>query len=263
MKKKFSFTCLPCTIFLMAIMLGSLTSVKAQEITAYQYRHVDPAKANEFVKRETTYWSKVARKAIADGKMSFWALLEKVGGTDMATSSNYMFVNTFPDINADLSKVFDPTKLFPGVPMSKIETNSMSTTTGEIFLMTDGWEQAAKAVPDKDFMYVMINYHNSSDPFAFNAIEKNNWAPFIKKTMDNNEVDQKAWGNSIVLLPTGGDMKFNCLSVDLYSNLKSALAPTWGPNVTFPTAGLDSLQKIALSPPARILYRIVKVESKN
>ena len=81
--------------------------------------------------------------------------------------------------------------------------------------------------------------------------------------MDNNQVDQKAWGNSIVLTPTGGTMKFNCLSVDLFSNLKSALVPTWNPAVIFPSTGLDSLQKISLDAPARVLYRIVKVEGKS
>ena len=262
MKRQFYFKGFPIWIFIIAIMLGSVNSIKAQGITTYQYRHVDPTKADEFVKRETTYWSKVARKAIDNGKMTLWVLLEKVGGTDMATASNYMFVNTFPDVNADLSKVFDPTKLFPGVPMSKMETNSISTTTGEIFIMNDGWEQAANVVPDKDYKYVMMNYHNSSDAASFNAIEKNNWGPFIKKAMDNNQVDQKAWGNGIVLLPTGDNMKFNCFSMDFYSNLKSALTPTWSSNLSFPTAGLDSLTKIGLNPPARILYRIVKVESK-
>lgn len=263
MKKKIYFKRLPIMIFIMAIMVSSINSIQAQGITTYQYRHVAPDKVDEFIKRETIYWSKIARKAIDNGKMSFWALLEKVGGTDMATASNYMFVNTFPDINADLSKVFDPAKLFPGVPISKIETNSISTTTGDVFVMSDGWEQAANAVPSKDFNYVLINYHNSSDAASFNAIEKNNWGPFIKKAMDNNQVDQKAWGNSIVLMPTGGNMKFNCLSIDIYSNLKSALTPTWSPNITFPAAGLDSLQKISLNPPARILYRIIKVESKS
>jgi hypothetical protein len=75
-------------------MLSPIHSLQAQEITTYQYRHVDPDKAAEFIRRETTYWSKVAQKAIDNGKMSFWALLEKVGGTDMATASNYMFVNS-------------------------------------------------------------------------------------------------------------------------------------------------------------------------
>jgi hypothetical protein len=247
----------------MSFMPGSISAVMAQDITTYQYRHVAPEKVDEFMKRETTYWSKVARKAIDDGKMSFWALLEQVGGTGMSTESNYMFVNSFPDINADLSKVFDPTKLFPGIPLAKIETNSLSTTTGEVYILENAWIAAGTVVPDKDFKYVLMNYHNSSDPAAFNRIEKNNWGPFIKTAMDNKQVDQKGWGNYLVLAPTGGPMKFNCLSVDLFSNLKSALSPTWSSNVSFPTTGLDSLQKIAHDPPARVLYRILKVEAKN
>ena len=194
--------------------------------------------------------------------MSFWALLEKVGGTDMATASNYMFVNSWPDLNADLSGVFDASKIFPGVPMSKISTDAMSTVTAEIFVVDDGWVEAAKVDPAKDYQYVLLNYHNSTNPSEFNRLEKAHWGPFIKAAMDNNQVDQKAWGNSLVLNPTGGSMKFNCLSVDLYSNIKSALMPNWSPNLVFPAAGLDSLQKISIDPPARILYRIVKMESK-
>jgi hypothetical protein len=213
--------------------------------------------------RETTYWSKVAQKAIDNGKMSFWALLEKVGGTEMATASNYMFVNSFPDINTDLSTVFDPTKLFPGIPVAKMSTDVISTVTGEVYILNDGWEEVAKVNPEKDFQYVLLNYHNSSNPSEFNRLENTHWGPFIKSAMNNNQVDQKAWGNSLVLNPTGGNMKFNCLSVDLYSNLKSALMPTWSPTITFPNAGLDSLQKISIDPPARILYRIVKMVSKK
>lgn len=263
MKKRICFNQLPVFIFIIALMLGSINPLRAQDITTYQYRHVDPAKADEFIRRETTYWSKVARKAIDSGKMSFWALLEKVGGTDMATASNYMFVNSWPDLNADLSHVFDPTKLFHGIPLSQMSTDAMSTVTGEVYVMNDGWEEIAKVDAAKDYQYVLMNYHNSSNPAEFNRLEKAHWGPFIKAAMDNNQVDQKAWGNSMVLTPTGGTMKFNCLSVDLYSNLKSALMPTWSPAVTFPNAGLDSLQKISLDPPARILYRIVKVEAKT
>ena len=69
------------------------------QITVYQYRHVPDDKINEFVKRETTYWSKVAEKAVKDKSMTFWALLEKVGGYDLPNSSNYLFINTFPDVD--------------------------------------------------------------------------------------------------------------------------------------------------------------------
>ncbi len=256
----------PVILFMIAMMFCCVTSSYSQTITTFQYRHVAPDKVDEFVKRETTYWSKVAKKAVDQGKMTFWALLEKVGGTDMNEAPNYMFINTFPDMDADLSKVFDPTSLFPGVPMSKMETYSISTETAMIFLTgdsTNGWQQAANAVPGKDFNYIVISYHNSTDPGTFNQIEKDKWAPFIKAAMDNGQSDQKAWGNSLVLAPTGGSMKFNCLSYDLYSTLTAALSPHWSADTKFPTDALDSLQKISLATPARIVYRIVKVVTKN
>ena len=263
MKRNFFFKGL-CILFLIgSLSFGSSGVLHAQEITAYQYRHVPPEKLDEFIKRETTYWSKIAKKAIDEGKMSFWALLEKVGGEDMGNSSNVLFVNTFPDIDADLSKVFDPRTLFPGVSVGDMDTYSMSTVTSEIFIRNDGWQQVEGANPENDFKYVVMNYHNASDPSRFVATEDNNWAPFIKDAMDKGLTDQKAWGNSVVLAPTGGPMKFNCLSVDLFSNLKAALSQQWKPETKFPTVGLDSLQKLSLNPPARFIYRVVMVESKN
>ena len=35
-------------------------------ITVYQYRHVPDNKIDEFIKRETTYWSRVAEKCFGD-----------------------------------------------------------------------------------------------------------------------------------------------------------------------------------------------------
>ena len=119
MKKEIYFKRLPIMLFIMAIMLGSFNSMKAQDITTYQYRHVAPDKVAEFIKRETTYWSKIARKAIDAGKMSFWALLEKVGGTDLGTASNYMFVNSFPESTQILVRFLILQNYFPECPFPK------------------------------------------------------------------------------------------------------------------------------------------------
>jgi hypothetical protein len=250
-------------ILLMVLILGSSTALKAQGITMYQYRHVAPDKVDEFIKRETTYWSKVAQKAIDNGKMTFWALFEKVGGVDMSTSSNFLFINTYPDMDANFGDIWNPAKLFPGVPMDKMSTESISTTTAEVFVKSDGWQQVANANPSKDFNYVVMNYHNSSNPSSFVTIEKNQWGPFIQASMDNKLTEQKAWGNAIVLSPTGGPMKYNCLSYDLYATSNAALLQPWKPETKFPTEGLDSLQKISLDPPVTFLYRVVKVVSEK
>ena len=60
-------------------------------IDVYQFRKVDPAKMGEFIKRETTYWSKVAENGMKKGNLQFWALLTKVGGFNLPNSPNVLF----------------------------------------------------------------------------------------------------------------------------------------------------------------------------
>ena len=253
-----------CALFFTAIIVSGSHKLYAQDITMYQYRYVAPDKTAEFIKRETTYWSKVARKAIDKGTLTFWGLFEKVGSSDEQNSPNFLFINTYKDIDGNMGDIWNATPAFPGIPMAKMETNSISKTTSTVFLTSgDGWEQSSKAVPAKDFNYVVMNYHNSSNSFDFVGIEKRQWGPFIKSAMDNNQTPQVGWGNAMVLSPIGGDMKFNCVSYDLFPKLKAALMPNWSSDIKFPTTGLDSLQKISLNMPATVVYRVVKVESKN
>ena len=252
-----------CGILFMAFIVSSSQTLHGQEITMYQYRYVAPDKIAEFVKRETTYWSKVAESAIKKGTLSFWALLEKVGGTDEMNSPNYLFVNTYKDADVNMGDVWNAASLFPNIPAEKMQTNSMSSTTATIFLNDVGWQQSAKAVPAKDFNYVVFNYHNALDASGFVAMENRTWGPFIKSAMDKNQTPQMGWGNSVVLTPTGGDMKFNSVSFDLFPTLKAALMPNWSADTKFPTEGLDSLQKVSLNVPITAVYRVVKVESKN
>ena len=236
-------------------------NASAQAITTYQYRQVSAKNTDEFVKRETTYWSKVARAAINKGTLTFWALLERVDGSDIRNSPNYLFINTYRSI--DTGNVWNAIAVFPKITMDKMETYSMSTVTSQYFLQDQNWEQATKAVPASDFKYVIMVYHNSSDPGNFIAMEKRHWAPFIKAAMDNKQTAQVGWGNATVLSPSGADIKFNTVSYDLFPTLQTALLQDWNSNTKFPTAGLDSLSKITATMPSREIYRIVKVEAKD
>ena len=65
------------TVFLLVLQLKSQAQSNDRSVTMYQYRRVPGDKIDEFVKRETTYWSKVAQKAVDQKQLSFWALLEK------------------------------------------------------------------------------------------------------------------------------------------------------------------------------------------
>ncbi|MEP6951304.1 MAG: hypothetical protein ABI863_18590 [Ginsengibacter sp.] len=252
-------------ILLFTFLIGLQLQSKAQtdsSITVYQYRHVPDNKIDEFIKRETIYWSKVAEKAVKNKTMTFWALLEKIGGYDMANSSNYLFVNTFPNIDK-AGDVYGSAEKITGVPMAKMETNSMSTTTSEFFLHSEGWAQAANAIPKSEFNYIAMVYHNTNYPDSLIALENKYWSPFVKKAMDNSQTPQKAWGNAIVLSPSGDNIKFNTVSYDLYKTLKDALMPAWSPNVEFPVEGLGKISAIEINRRGAVIYRVVKVVSAN
>jgi hypothetical protein len=246
---------------LLSFLFGSSLSLTAQDdssITVYQYRHVPDNKINEFVKRETTYWSKVAQRAVKNKTMSFWALLEKVGGYDLPNSSNFLFINTFPNIDK-ADEVFASPEKAAGVSMTQMETNSMSTTTSMFFLREAGWVQAADVIPEKEFNYVVMIYHNTNYPDSLLALENKYWSPFIKKAMDSKQTPQRGWGNAIILSPSGDNIKFNTVSYDLYRTMKDALIPNWDPKTEFPNDGLDKINGLEINRRNSAIYRIVKV----
>lgn len=246
--------------FLIVLLIGFFQLNSFSQISVYQYRHVPDKNVEEFVKRETTYWSKVAEKAVANKTMTFWALFEKVGGYDLPNSSNYLFVNTFPNIDK-VNEVFSNVEAIAGVKMSEMETGSLSTTTSQFFLHGDGWAQDAKANPATDFNYVVMVYHNTNYADSLISLEKKYWGPFIQKAMDKDQTPQMAWGNAVVLAPMGDNIKFTTVSYDLYKTLQDALMPVWDPKTVLPTKGLDMINKLELTRRGISVYRVVKVVS--
>jgi len=212
--------------FLLVLQLQSFAQSNNRSITVYQYRRVPEDKIGEFIKRESTYWSKVAQKAVDKKQLSFWALLEKVDGYDMPNSSNFLFVNTFPNIDS-IGAVWGKAESITGMKMAQIETNSISTTTSQLFLHDENWAQAKNAVPEKEFNYVVMIYHNSNYP------------------------------DSLI------GLKFNTVSYDLYKNLTDALMPDWKNNTVFPTEGLNKIGGLETNRRGSVIYRVVKVVTGN
>ena len=248
------------------ILIGSCLISFAQEegnpgITVYQYRQVPQDKIEEFIKRETTYWSKIAEKGFEKGNITFWAVLQKVGGYDIQNSSNFLFVNTYKDID-NMGSVWNASEVFPDVPMEQMETNSMSKVTSVLFLESGGWFSAADAKPDDDFKYLKMIYHQTASPGAFVAAEIEHWGPFIQSAMDKDLTSQVGWGSSTILSPSGPEMKFSTVSVDMYPNLKEALSPRWDNSVQFPE-GLSTIMEMETGPRGSVVYRVVKAMSAN
>lgn len=49
----------------------SIVFVNAQKITTHQYRRVEPADMEEYLKRETTYWKKFAENEVKKRQYDF------------------------------------------------------------------------------------------------------------------------------------------------------------------------------------------------
>jgi hypothetical protein len=246
------------------LMIFNFQSAIAQDenepTTVYQYRRSEPGKLNEIIERETKYWSKVAQKGIDDGKLLFWAMLVKVGGIELENSPDILMIDTYADID-NIAGIWDPSAIFPDVPLEDMMTGSLHTSTSTIFVLNQSWRQKDGVNPVEDFKYVTMLYHNADAPAAFIAAEEEVWAPFIKSAMDNGKVKQTGWGNAIILSPTGDEIKYNTISFDLFPSLKEALNPTWAEDVEFPD--FTKLNEANPNRRSTAVYQIVQTLSAN
>lgn len=240
------------------ILFGIQGLAQEKGISVYQFRHVPQDQMEEFIERETKYWSVVAEKGMANGNLIFWGLFQKVGGFDMPNSANILFINTFKNID-DREGIWNPLKVFPNIPMAKMETFSMGTVMHTLFVKPETFVVANNTVPETDYKYVKINFHNASDPKKLIALENKYWAPFIQPSMDGGVSKQKAFGNGLILSPRDPKMKANTISYDIYATLSEALNPTWDDAVFFPEEGFKEIMDLEIDQRTEAVYKIVKL----
>ena len=244
------------------VLLASVLSfqyAEAQEITSHQYRRVAPADMEEYLKRETTYWSKFAESEVKKGNLTFWAILQKVGGVNQETSPNILIINTFKDLDksADWASVAD---LFPNVKMEDIQTATLSTNTDNVFLRDLGnHTQGANIVMEDDFKFVRIIYHNTKSSAKHLAFEAEKWKPMMQKAMNEGKTTMKGWGNSAILSPESGNFPYTSASYDLFASAHAALSPIFSEDMEIPDGFFDDLEGNYAGPRDSHLYRIVAV----
>jgi hypothetical protein len=250
----------------LAMLFGFGLQSFAQEISVWQLRNVEQSNMQEFIERETKYWSKVAEAAVEKGNLTFWGLFVKEGGFDLPNAPNVLFINTFKDIDAaNMAEMWNPASLFPDVPLEKIETGSISTTLHMFFVNPGSMVIKEGAVPAEQFKFVRFIFHNSSAPDELLALENEHWMPFIKSAMDAGHTTQLAWGNASILAPSGPNMEANTISYDIFPTLKSALTGGFPPDsdVEFPEEGLTKINDLEVSRRFNNVYRRIQVINAN
>ena len=191
------------------------------QIVSLQYRYVPDDHVEEFLHRETTYWSKVAAKAMADGKMLNWELWERVGGWNMdKDASNFVFVNVYEkasdmdNLNSIWSSV---SELFPDARMSDMETNSMSRVKSSIILRGHG-------NLGRTGNFAVVNYTMVSDIPKYLEFETQKWQPFLQKAMEDGKTNFVGWGVLTLAFPRGSAIPFNAMSVDHFESMSDAMS---------------------------------------
>ena len=205
-------------VILLAFLAFGMQQAQAQ-YKFLQYRHVDEKSEAEFVKRETQYWSKIAKENIKSGKMQAWSLWKKVGvNGDPETAPNFLFVNDFVSLDQfDTleSGWANPEKILPNMKLAAIETNSFTKVVGTVITKTE-------ANIEGNPKFVVINYAKPTDVQAFVEENTNLWKPFFVKEQKSG-FKLNGWGLQTVVYPQGSDVYFSALTWDGFSKLSEAL----------------------------------------
>ncbi len=241
-----------CLVSLLAIVF-----VSAQTIV-HMHRHVPQENEEAYIEKEVKYWSKFAEEQLKEGKITFWAILKRVGGENLQSEPNFLIINNIKDIDADIpwQKAHE---MFPGLTFNDISVDDLSTLTDVIFLHGLGNHiQGENAVPERDFNFVQMNYHNMKNLGKHLTFEEDQVKPYFKAAMDANTTLQTGWGNSIITSPSSKNFPYKSASYDLFASLGDALSPNRFKDSPFPDGFFDEWQENYKYGEVRI-YRIIKV----
>jgi hypothetical protein len=184
-----------------------------------QYRNVSEKNEAEFVKRETEYWSKIAKANIKSGKMQAWSLWKKVGVIgDPDTRPNYLFVNDFKsvtDFDTMESGWADPEKVLPNMKLAAMETSSISKVLFTYIMKTEAQIEGAPK-------FVVINYAKPTSVQDFVEENTNLWKPFFENEQKKG-FKLNGWGLQTVVYPQGSNVDFSALTWDGFTKLSEAL----------------------------------------
>lgn len=224
-------------------MLGQIVSI--------QSRYVADEDIPEFIHRETTYWSEVAKQAILERRLVRWELWRGQSSAGLGREANFFFLNEFrrPEDVDQMDKIWDYTRVFPDVNRSDIDTSSLSKVIDQVFL----YSQVNIGVSQPNI--VRVNYAKAIDLGRYLELENTVWQSFVQERMDAEETNVVSWELLSVMSPGGVNRPYDALTIDGFASLSDALQTSYGANAVYPD--LESFRKVHTKVITRI-YSLVK-----
>jgi hypothetical protein len=239
-------------ILLLSLVFGIPSQVFSQNVVV-QTRHVPAENVSDFIHRETTYWSKIAQKAIDDGKLSGWSLWQRVDGFDIDKDPNFFFMNTFTDEQFDNNdgSIWNVKKVFPDAKKSDIDTFSLGTVQDQLFYRNLVFIE--KSPPQ----FLRVNYAKASNLNRYLELEKTVWQPFVKKQMDAGKTEVVSWILSVLVMPSGANTQHNAVTVDGFDTLSDAL------NNSFDFPDLSEFAEVHQKAEIHVYHRVASATAKE
>ena len=160
------------------------------EVGIWQFRSVGSSDVNNFLSNEKNVYSKVAKKAISEGKMTYWALFQRVGG--LLTEPNFVFYNGFKNL-MDLDS---DSPWYSGKPLYGLKTVKSDEVRYVVHTKPGPSVNVSSENPQR---YFRINYANASDPNEFVALQGSIWKPWLENNIEQGKTAQKYWSASTVI----------------------------------------------------------------
>ncbi len=159
-----------------------------------------------------------------------WELWQRVSGMGINEGANFLFINVFKrlrDVDR-VAEIWDPSKVFPDVDISDMETGSLSTVIDQVYLSSQ--VKLNKSQPK----FLRINFTRASDLGRYLELENTIWQSFVQERMDANQTNVVSWELLRVMVPGGVDRSYNALTIDGFDKLSHSLEPDYGDNVEYP-----------------------------
>jgi len=171
----------------------------------------------EYIRRESTYWKEVSRKAISEDRMTSWAVYQRIGGFDIHKDHNFVAVSTYtPEQFAKPRQRNTLKELFPDVNEEDMRVNSISTRHDLLFYRTHAYYQVAQ--PN----VIRVNF-SKAEKRSYFRLEPEIWGPFIDEQMKAGKTKVVSWGFSSLIIPRGTETPHDAVSVDGFNSVADAI----------------------------------------
>lgn len=202
----------------------------SQNIVVVNRRHVDPENVQEYIRRESTYWKEVAKKAIADDRLASWAIYQRIGGFDVHKEPNFTVVNVYtPEQFGKGGRHRGYLKeLFPNVKEADMRVNKISTTHDLVFYRNLAYYEVAQ--PN----VIRVNF-SKAEKRGYFGMEPEIWGPFIDAQMKAGKTKVVSWAFNMLVNPRGKNASHDAVSVDGFNSLSDAIVGSnFDDDVEFP-----------------------------